>query len=76
MLNADILLGQALSVLKAARRRAEVRYSSWPSAVGFESWTPSLILAKLALEVADHAAVMCAILNTLQLLMEDGVGSK
>ena len=49
VLNAKILLGQALSLD-----------------------TPLLILAKLALEVKDHASVACTMLNDMQSLVEDG----
>ena len=36
--------------------------------------TPSLILLNLALE--DHAIITCLTLSFMQLLAEDGVGSK
>ena len=34
--------------------------------------TPSLVLAKLALEMEDHTAVACAMLNAVHSLIEDG----
>ena len=75
VLNAEILLGHALLGLKASRQSAEGQDSSRPRAANFETCTPSLILVKLALEVEDHAAVACAMLNVMQSLVEDGGSS-